>query len=271
MRALIAGLCCVLSLQLLLPAPLLAQQSAIDDAPRRVLSHWTGDIQLSGEAREGTNVGRGITLSGNGINIDPRRMGGRREAINTTVRLRIWVGEDGILYVQADNDCTGAMFPVDGRALSESGGGRFDVDYAYTNAPARCTGGGQVYNRIREIYLYRTANEDIRLQYYSSWNFTSPYQGRAEVAGETLLRAVYETVQPQRRPNTSNSGASSNDGVWLLLLLGAVVIGGAMMNASGNSGTGYDETDGVCTFIESPMRDQYGPMPVPDPDDPDCP
>lgn len=165
--------------------PVWAQAQTVAAAPAPVVDYWTGDMTVTGQMTKDASFG----LNGNNLNFDF----GRSDPINGTVRIKVWVPEDGVPRLQIDR-CVTALRPAKAGVTFETGGG-FVPDYTYTNTPVNCgLQNGEVIVK-RSDTMTRTA-EGIRYVYTGENKIAQPYNGKATLKGDAMLRPVFKPVPP---------------------------------------------------------------------------
>lgn len=226
--------------------------AAAQDADR-VLTHWEGQLRLTGEAREAVNVGRGVSYRNGELRIDTGRMGGRRDPVEASFNIQLYLGEDRVLRMVVDRSCTAALFPADPSTAWDAGGGQWLIDYAYTNQERRCVNADE-FNKHNALWIFRTGGDRVRVRYEKSWEFSEPYRGAAEVSGETILQPVYRTVRRQSADASDGPGWIAYAAGGLAILAGAALLnnlnGGAdtgnVATSPGDAGRGQACAAGYC-------------------------
>jgi hypothetical protein len=191
-------------LLLLLLGGLLWPQIALTKEPVHQLastvSYWTADIKISGVAVERVNA---IESRGRNIQINPGKMltGGDRRPISETKRVKLFMGDDGTLRLDTGRGCIGALFSANRAQTALLQGGPLMIDYAYTNAPERCSFAPGESNVHLELSLQQRENDQIEIFMKKSWTFERGKGGKAETSGTALLRPVYKPASMQTTSN----------------------------------------------------------------------
>ena len=189
----IAGACTALSAVAQVQAVAAARPAAAEQ-PAPVVDYWTGDLSVTGQFKKDA----AFALNGSTLNFNL----GQTEPLSGTVRIKVWMPEDGVARLQI-NDCVTALRPAAG--VDFSTGGAFTPDYAYTNTPVNCgLQPGEVIVK-RSDTLTPTA-EGIRYAYASENKMANP-KGKATISGETLLRPVFKPMPKPPRPPMATTGA----------------------------------------------------------------
>lgn len=176
------------------PSAVSAPRNAQASAGARV--EWTGDLSLAGSFSKNVPLfkssGKKVKINWSGMG-DTSNTQEKRESLRLTLRQN----EKGALLLQA-GDCTGQLFERsdDTNTPREARGMRaYEVDYAVTRAPARCT---QSMDRRGEKTTVYLANSGSGYDVYvrKSWEAEDDTAGRGELGGRGVLRAV--ELPPER-------------------------------------------------------------------------
>jgi hypothetical protein len=153
-----------------------------------------------------------IESRGRNIQINPGKMltGGKQRDISETKRVKLFMGDDGILRLDTGRGCIGALFSANRAQTVLLQGGPLIIDYAYTNAPERCSFAPGESNVQLELSLQQRDNDQIELSIKRSWTFERGKGGKAETSGMALLRPVYKPVSTQTASNRAVPQAKSS-------------------------------------------------------------
>lgn len=173
------------------------------------VSYWTADIRISGVAVE-----RGNAIESRGhntqVNLGKMVTGGEQRAISETKRVKLLRGDDDILRLDTGHGCVGALFSANRAQTDLLQGGPLVLDYAYTNAPQRCSVAPGQSNIQLELSLQQRDNDQIELFVKKSWVFQRGRGGTAEASGTALLRPVYRPISMHTARNRAVPQATSS-------------------------------------------------------------
>jgi hypothetical protein len=157
--------------------------------------YWEADIKVYGAIWEGAYPRKSNAVP------NPNQA----ETVEIDAYIALWIGEDGIPYIQAD-DCVAALFPAQAGVTLETGG-QFVADLAYAGSSPRCglSDGEEV---ISETHMLMPQSGGYVYSYFSDHTIKDPYDGWGRLTGSALLMPA-TTAGPSQAYASASQGAVS--------------------------------------------------------------